>query len=323
MGKEISIFLDSGAFSAFTKGISINIQDYIKFIKDNREGITLYANLDVIGDAEGTWRNQQIMEEAGLIPLPCFHLGEEWLYLERYVKEYDYIALGGVAQAKNKDSLMSWLDKCWEIICDKDGWPKTRVHGFAVTSLGIMFRYPWFSVDSTSWVLTGRFGSIYVPRYRDGEYIYDESSWKIAVSNQAPSQEGEGRHFSTLSRIEQKIILDYIHSKGHTMGKSSFRIVEKDYKPDPEKGERWYNKEDAEILRGFIDLSGVFVDPERLTQGKDPLGRPKIEIVEEPGISNDYKRRDAMNIMYFLDLEKNMPAYPWQWRKKGVRGLLR
>lgn len=268
--KKIDIFIDSGAFSAHTKGTVINIDDYIAFIKENEKDITLYSNLDVIGDAEASHRNQLYMEDRGLVPLPCFHMGEDFKYLERYVRDYDYIALGGVAQAmNNKRLLVSWLNHCWRTICDADGYPKTRVHGFAITTLSIMFRYPWYSVDSTSWMRRGRFGAIYVPKERNGKHIYDANPLMLYVSNQSPTQKDEGKHFRSCNQMEQDMILRYVHSKGFAMGRSRF--------------------EDGE------------------------------EIVEEPGIANDYKLRDAMNILYFIDLEKNMPPYPQRWVEKNIR----
>ena len=39
--KKISLFLDSGAFSAFTKGVKIDIQEYIGFIKKHQKYIEL------------------------------------------------------------------------------------------------------------------------------------------------------------------------------------------------------------------------------------------------------------------------------------------
>ena len=80
---NVDVFLDSGAFSAWTRGVEIDIQKYIEFIKQNQDVITVYANLDVISpgrfsmgtkeSAELTLRNQKIMEQAGLSPLPVFH----------------------------------------------------------------------------------------------------------------------------------------------------------------------------------------------------------------------------------------------------------
>ena len=74
---KVDLFLDSGAFSAMTQGVKIDIYEYIDFIKEHEDVLEVYANLDVIGSAEGTWKNQMIMEEAGLKPLPVFHYGED------------------------------------------------------------------------------------------------------------------------------------------------------------------------------------------------------------------------------------------------------
>ena len=72
---KVDLFLDSGAFSAWNKGTSIDIKKYIKFIKKNEDLFTVYANLDVIGiggnqpnllTATKTLENQRIMEKAGL-----------------------------------------------------------------------------------------------------------------------------------------------------------------------------------------------------------------------------------------------------------------
>lgn len=94
LGKDL--FLDSGAFSAFTKGKVINIDEYIGFIKKNEKVITTYAGLDVIGDSEATRKNVEYMESKGLHPLPTFHHGSDYEELERMVKKYNYIALGGL-----------------------------------------------------------------------------------------------------------------------------------------------------------------------------------------------------------------------------------
>jgi hypothetical protein len=129
---NISFFLDSGAFSAWSKGIKINIQDYIKFIKDNKDYIDIYAILDDIKDPKITLQNQKIMEESGLNPLPCYHYGEDIKYLKYYIENYDYIAIGGMVPISNKD-LIIWLDNIFsKYICDFNGYPKIKIHGFGL-----------------------------------------------------------------------------------------------------------------------------------------------------------------------------------------------
>ena len=146
------IFLDSGAFTAYTKGAPIDIQRYISFIKKYEKDLFCYANLDVIGDVEGTWENQKIMEDAGLNPLPVFHSGEPWKYLDKCL-EYDYFALGGLAADSHINKKINFFDTCFDVICDTpDRKPKTKVHGFGVSSFLWMLRYPFYSCDSTGWL---------------------------------------------------------------------------------------------------------------------------------------------------------------------------
>jgi hypothetical protein len=315
--KKIDLFLDSGAFSAWVQKKTINIQDYISFIKENISYITIYANLDVIGmdgiqpnekTAELTLENQKIMEEAGLCPLPVFHFGEPFSYLKYYVENYDYLALG--MAANNVKVLQSWIDECFlNYICDFKGMPKIRVHGFALTAFNLMFRYPWYSVDSTSWVMTGRFGSIFVPKYRQGKYSYLESPLKICVSNQSPNIKDAGQHFSNLAPMEQAVILDYLESKKIKLGRSTYKIVDN----------KKYKLQKNERFAGQLEIdSWLFQNKQSTLQGV------LVEQIIEAGVSNDYRLRDEVNIMYYLDLEKHFPPWPWPFqshRKSQIKGF--
>lgn len=294
---KVELFLDSGAFSAWSQEKEIKIQDYINFIKKHENVIDVYANLDVIGNAKATWSNQIIMEQAGLDPLPVFHYGEDIKWLKRYLtKDYNYISLGGMVPISTPN-LIPWLDQLFtKFLTNEKGFPKIKIHGFGLTSLSLMLRYPWYSVDSTSWVVTGRMGSVYIPRYRNGEWIYDENSWKITVSNRSPNTKEAGKHIETLPPTEKRIALDYIHDKGYRLGKSEFKKVNQTHKL--QDNERWADK-----------------------KPKSKVDKRELEIILESGISNKYQLRDEINIIYFLDLEKSMPEWPWAFKKKGQDGL--
>lgn len=215
MEKKVRLFLDSGAFSAQSQGVGIDIQDYIAFIKKHDEYIEHYAVLDVIGDAEKTLENQKIMEAAGLHPIPCFHYGEDEKYLQLYIDNYDYIALGGMVPVST-GNLMKWLDHIFgDLICDQDGMSKVKVHGFGMTTVELMLRYPFWSVDSTSWIKTGRHGgTIIVPKLRDGKFVYDEPPMTIKVSDRLKGRDG---HYDTLSEKEKAAVLEYIKRKGYKL----------------------------------------------------------------------------------------------------------
>lgn len=295
--KNIQLFMDSGAFSAYTKNEEVNLEDYITFIKKYRQYIDVYANLDVIAEgddykkaAEQTLKNQRQMEEAGLDPLPVFHYGEPYSYLDYYIQKYNYIALGGLVGSSN-DKLIHWLNECFsKHICGPDGLPKVKVHAFGVTSLKIMLRYPWYSVDSTSWVVMGRNGKIMVPIYRDGKFVYDENSLKISVSQRSPDLMKKGQHINNVTQKTRDVILKYIDQKGYKLGKSSFHTV---------------------------DASHVLKKNERWAEKKSNSKKRLLEVIEEPGLSNQYLLRDELNIIYFKDLEAQWIDWPWPFKLKS------
>lgn len=172
-----NVFLDSGGFSAFTQGVEIDIHKYIDFIK--KYGFKTYAVLDVIGCHKGTMRNQRIMEEAGLSPIPCFHFGSDLKDLQSLCEEYDYIALGGlVPHAKDKPKLRKWLRKCFKITHATN----TKAHGFGMTGQDILEGFPFYSVDSSSWLAGARYGNVYA--FKKNKLIsYPYKDKKMALGN--------------------------------------------------------------------------------------------------------------------------------------------
>ena len=157
------IFIDSGAFSAFSSSKQIDIDEYITFLKTNHDITEVRAILDVIGDWKSTRKNLEHMEKAGIDCLPVFHYGSPLKYLQELVQKYDYIAFGGlVPMAKNRAETKKWLDACWLVIYQntiKKGKPLTKVHGFGVNAYWSWQTYPWYSVDANSWKQSAFFGS--------------------------------------------------------------------------------------------------------------------------------------------------------------------
>lgn len=205
------IFLDSGAFSAYTLGAKIHLPTYVDYIKRNidilrvEDGVLMAAVLDGIGDPLETYRNQLSMEALGVKPMPCFHAGEDERYLEWYIQNYDYISLGGMVGSSTKQ-LMLWLDRVWDkFLVDGSGRPRLKVHGFGITSIPIMERYPWWSCDSSSWIQAGSFGSIVTPEFGP-----------IAISDKSPQRHDAGMHLSTLTPAEQDKVLEALERAGFT-----------------------------------------------------------------------------------------------------------
>ena len=203
------VFLDSGAFSAFTKGIEVDIKAYCRYIQDNMEIIETTENsvcasvLDGIGDPQLTYENQMTMQGLGVTPLPCFHYGEDERYLDYYVENYDYITIGGMVPISTPQ-LKLWLDRLWEDhLTHADGTPKIKVHGFGLTSLPLMMRYPWYSVDSSTWVQWAANGMILEP-----------GVGQINISDRSSSRKIENQHIDNIAAVQREAIEKKIESFG-------------------------------------------------------------------------------------------------------------
>ena len=203
------IFLDSGAFTMFTQGVSVDLKKYAQFIKENTDIIHTAANLDAIGAGNEQLSNdrQKELEAVGVQALPVHHVGDHDDWLRKYLSEgYDYICLGGMVGVRTQ-TLTQWLDHVWgKYLVRPDGMPKVRVHGFGLTTLSLMFRYPWASVDSTSWVVCSRMGGIFLDFPQSDGTIKD---FKIDFSPRAQKWKNAASwHFDSLTKPNRKMVLD-------------------------------------------------------------------------------------------------------------------
>lgn len=204
------VFLDSGAFSAFSLGVEVDLPRYCDYIHANADiiehvdGQPLASVLDAIGSADGTWFNQRAMEDRGVRPLPCYHYGEPDEVLQYYIQNYSYITIGGMVPISTPQ-LKLWLDRIWkDYLTDDDGRPLVKVHGFGLTSLPLMLRYPWYSVDSSTWVQWAANGMVLVPG----------TTGQVDVSNLSSRRKIRGQHMDSVSPIETQAIEAAIRATG-------------------------------------------------------------------------------------------------------------
>lgn len=197
---KVNTILDSGAYGAWRKGESINIYDYIAYAKRHQDYIVGCVNLDVIPGEPGrtptqaevedsarrSYENFQIMKQHGLNPMPVFHQGESFEWLQKYINDgIDYIGISPAADMmgwRGPDPEV-WLDKVFNYITDDQGYPIIKTHGFGITGAKYLRRYPWTSCDSTSWTRIANFGKIMVPVYCNGKPNYLSNPHYVHVSD--------------------------------------------------------------------------------------------------------------------------------------------
>ena len=164
------VFADSGAFSAYNSGMPVQLPAYIEWLRRWRHHFTAMANLDVLGFgpqqvAEGA-ANMRHLERAGLDVVPVYHGGEPLSVLEDFVSRgYRYIAVGGAAR-KHPSITIPWLVKCFQI-----AQGRAVLHGFGTTWHKLLFMFPWYSADSSTWANGRRYGELRLFDYRTGQFV--------------------------------------------------------------------------------------------------------------------------------------------------------
>lgn len=204
------LFVDSGAYTAYTKGISVDADDYIGYLNSITDSLTIFAQLDKIPGMFNRPKTKQEMYEAPIKSwenylymrsrlkepkklLPIFHQGEDFKHLINMLEWTDengeHIPYIGVSPAFDLPGLENFLDMSFGIIRNSSN-PNVKTHAFGMTRLDILEKYPYTSADSTSWKLCAAMGSIYTPwgtiyvsergKYSK-DYIFNQS--KDAVNN--------------------------------------------------------------------------------------------------------------------------------------------
>ena len=277
---NFKVFLDSGAYSwdhqltkrgetATPEKEKEYLDSYIEFIKEWDDRLYNYANLDFVGDPEKTLKNQRYMEAAGIKPVPVFHyhakLGDpvqrQWHFdfLREMVQEYDYIALGGGVSSgvPSREYITRFGDEAFRII--KESGRTIKVHGFGITSTLLMFRYPWYSVDSTTWLQVAAYGKIFVPKYSFTKrcYQYAIPPNPIGVSWESKIKPKSVVHFTLeKSKGEQEAIREYLDDIGIDVD-----LLETSYSERAKANVLYFEKLQKRVCQDDIDTTNRVSKP--------------------------------------------------------------
>ena len=180
------LFVDSGAYSAYTKGKEIDVEDYINLINNIGDVVTVFAQVDKIPQVIGreptpeefsaaahqSWDNYLYMiskvdKKYRDKIMPVFHFQEDTKWLKQMLEythedgsHIKYIGLA-VSTVDNADVRSRWLDMCFKIIKTSSN-PDVMTHAFGTTAWDVLEQFPLTSSDSTTWILSAVNGAIIV-----------------------------------------------------------------------------------------------------------------------------------------------------------------
>lgn len=133
------------------------IESYTPYVRKHRKDWDWYVTFDYTHDPEVCWNVQQNLQARGINPVPVYHSGQDTDWFRRYCEEgYKLIGIGGTVQRRGYAQTRMVLDRIFDIAQRYKG---VNLHAFGITSLNLMLGYPWYSVDSASWVKVAAYGS--------------------------------------------------------------------------------------------------------------------------------------------------------------------
>lgn len=286
------LMLDSGAFSVWTKGLQISCADYIRFCRRHPD-CSYYVCLDTIpgqpsdprsltaeainAACESSWTNYQRMIRKLPIEkvIPVFHQNDSFGWLEKYLKfgtPYLGISPANDNQVRGR---AKWMQKVSRFIRRPDGTMRIRVHGFGVTAFDLLTYWPWYSVDSASWVRKAAYGMIYVPRTTRLEFDYLKPPYSLGFSTRALIRAGREDHFDALSATQRLQVLRYLKEVKAVLGTSHIEDRPEGHKLSED--ELWHDK------------------PAR-----------KVVVVETRGVATSLHCRYQVNMKYFKRLNREL-----------------
>lgn len=211
-----SIMVDSGAFSVWTKGKIIDLNEYIEWIKENLAFADYFVSLDVIPgtpskpavsliekeeSARRSLQNYHRMVRAGIPPeklIHVLHFGDDIKWADK-CKNLPFIGFGGLV-GQNPESRAIWLQNMAAELVDSQGYPINKWHLFGVTDQTTLLTLPMYSADSAGWLRKAVIGSI--------DLWDNEKITAIRICDQINDKTG---HFTDLppvlrEKIEQQIV---------------------------------------------------------------------------------------------------------------------
>jgi hypothetical protein len=151
---SFDLLIDSGAFTAWTKGLPIDLPEYVRFLASLDSAWDWRAvQLDVIGNPEATGRNLEIMIDAGIPDIiPVFTRGEDIERLDYlHSLESDMVMIGGIGKGSQRRGYIKYF-------CEQNrGRP---AHWLGFTEISFIQKYRPKSVDSSSYASAQMWGDL-------------------------------------------------------------------------------------------------------------------------------------------------------------------
>lgn len=190
MNPELKLIVDSGAHTFLSRPDEYRDKDlaywekylegYLQFARDNKDHIFAIVELDIddlVGTAQvNEWREKYFepLEKEGIQVCYVWHVIkgiEEW---DRMCQKYSYIGFSYQEKSFSEQEVNRFFSSA-----RKYG---TRIHGFACSGSDALLKFPFYTSDSSTWLIGTQYGEI---NYFDGRKMMrlKKDKWKRQFRN--------------------------------------------------------------------------------------------------------------------------------------------
>lgn len=173
-----AFLLDSGAFS-FMSNVKKHgnvdwlsyVDRYCDFIVENN--IKNFFELDIdkiVGLKYVEMLRSRIENKTNRKPIPVWHPSRGKEYWLDMIKEYDYIAIGGIAA---KDISLTKYKALFPWMLNQAHRANVKVHGLGYAEVEKLNKYRFDSIDSTTWTVGGAIWDSSESRNLDDDAVVD------------------------------------------------------------------------------------------------------------------------------------------------------
>ena len=228
---NMKLFVDSGAFSAYTKGKTIDLDDYISYLNEYGDYFNVMVQVDFIPGKSNVVQDRQVYLDAPRVSwenflhmrerldkrlwdrfIPVFHEGEDFTWLDNMLtykdaggKPLEYVGISPHTETTTDRRLIF----CKEVFRRIEKLnPQVKTHGFGMTALNILPYINFTSVDSTTWLKGAIYGTILVHRHN-----------KLAAMNVGVRTTGASDHFCWLGDQAKEEVCRLIEDAGFSTEK--------------------------------------------------------------------------------------------------------
>lgn len=217
-GQPFELMYDSGAFTAWSRGKEVNLDDLIRIYDEMIEKYeshsvaTWLISLDKIPGKRGQTASPDEIEEAVRISdrnfeilkkrygdrvLPVFHQNESDARLHEVAAMAPYICVSP-RNDLHEASRRRWSQEVHAKI------PGKKTHGLAATGYAMMTQVPWGSVDSATWVLLAANGAVF----------RDTKLRTLHISDQSGALKDYDGHYRNMPPRFQREFAEFVEARG-------------------------------------------------------------------------------------------------------------